>query len=408
VRLIQTKVRCVEGVRDTEWFVPGRETTVIFGEPGSGKKHLLLAMEALNPLYEIVAEIPFAHHPEVWYQGTYTRRVIPEKKTAVFMVFSSEPELVRALDIIDPALIETNRIEVGRRLDYSRWITFVEISASSRWSEIVEQMQQLHVLAANLDILPESATQNDLFERLVGTDRLKGHFADECRQWLCDVGSLLPTEAQSLVDHCLLVVGRAERFRLAREKVELWLPRTIRLSPEYEVRPVYKVSEVLSAQAEYDPVLSLLSSLVRKYSIGVGESEDIAEMSVVIEDARLSLQPFMPSGMAVPDVRYNGQQFVIERMPARNIFEANVFLVVTVCLLTQLVYEQKPLLLLDGFDNTLSVADTLEMIGWVQQFGRYCQLIFTTEREMVFEAHGWQALKRVGAGGLMAGTLLPG
>jgi hypothetical protein len=405
VRLIQTKVRCVEGVRDTEWFVPGRETTVIFGPKGSGKKHLLLAMEGLNPLYEITEETPFARHPEVWQQGSYTRRVIPEKKTAVFMVFSSEPDLVRELDSIDPALIETNRIEVGRRLDYSRWITFVEISASSRWSEIVEQMQQLHTLSASMNNLPESVVQSDVFAALVGTDRIKGTVADECREWLNAVGSCLPVESKTLVDKCLHIVDRAERFRTAREKVEQWLPPTICLCPEHMVQSCYSVSGAQGIKTGFDPVCALISLLGSKYGLGAGKS---AEMSTAVESARLSLQYFMVPGLAVPQIRFDDQQVVIERSPARNDFEERVFRIVTVCLLTQLCFERKPLLLLEGVDNGLSVAETLEMIAWLQQLGRYCQLILTTEREMVAGAHGWQAIKLVDAGGLATGALLAG
>ncbi len=407
MRLIQTKVRCVEGVRDTEWFVPGRESTVIFGAGGSGKRHLLLAMEALNPLYEIGVESPFARHPEVWLQGNYTRRVVPEKKTAVFMVFSSEAALVRELDNIDPALIETNRIEVGRRLDYSRWITFVEISASSRWSEIVEQMQKLRTLATSINNLHRSVSRTDFFETLVGSDRIKGNIADDCRQWLNSISSCLPVEEKALVDHCLQVVDRADRFRLAREKVEQWLPRTIYLTP-HDQQPLDADSATSDVQTGFDPVPFLISSLSQKYMLGSGNTPVSAEMSTAVEAARASLQPFMVPGIEVPHVRHDGEKVVIEQRPARNAFEERLFRVVTVCLLTQLCYERKPLLLLDGYDRGLSVAETLQMISWLQQLGRYCQLILTTEREMVAGAHGWQAIKLVGSGGLVTDPLFSG
>lgn len=408
MRVIQAKVRCVDGVLDTGWFVPGRETTVIFGPPGSGKAKLFQALQALNPLYEITHEKPFAGHPDTWHQGAYTRRVIPEKKTAVVMVFSAEPEHVLELERIDPVLIETDRIEVGRRLDYSRWTTFVEISASTRWSDISEQMHRLRMRLAGRTNLPEAALQDAFFTQLNGSDRLKGETADACRHWLEAVAPLLPTSDGETFRECLSGVGRAERFTLARKKVAEWLPLTISLQPGYRLESAYTFAEISGERQVYHPLESLLGTLCRKFQLHGAEDERPQDVAEAIERAAPSMRVFQELGLVLPSFRTDRDRLFLERVVPRNRVKERLYRIAVICLLLELCHGHRPLLLLDRFDRDLSSAETLELVESLQRLGNYCQLIMATENETVRRANGWQAVKLIGPGGLAATKLVSG
>ena len=76
-------------------------------------------------------------------QNGHTRRINPAKRTIALAVFNATPDLVQELSSIGDWFYETDRIEVGRRFDYSRWINFVELASSTRWSEISSDIEDL-------------------------------------------------------------------------------------------------------------------------------------------------------------------------------------------------------------------------------------------------------------------------
>lgn len=403
MRLIQAKVRCVEGVLDTGWFVPGRETTIIFGPPGSGKTSLLHALQSLNPLYDISREHPLVNHPKTWRQGVHTRKVLAEKKTAVFMVFSAEPRDVLALEKIDPDLIETDRIEVGRRLDYTRWTTFVEIPASSRWSEIFQEMTDLRESLVGMDNLPEAALQDSFFHELGSGDRLIGTVADDCQRWLEAIAPFMAADMREVYQHCLHRVGRAQRFLLARQQVAQWLPLTIHLHPGHVLQYSYSSAELFaeSDPEPCEPIVLLLRMLCAKYSL-FGEDGGQAEvMAEPLEGVTRLQHLFHEMGLVLPSLRMEKECFILEGYRPRNILEQRLYLIGVTCLLGERAYGHGPLLLLDGFDDGLSPEDITMMIAFQQKLGRLYQLISATSEKGVAESEGWQAVHRIGPGGLL-------
>lgn len=402
MRLIKARVRCVKGVNDSGWFVPGRETTVIFGPPHSGKSHLLRALQALNPPYDISRERPLDNHPPTWHQGDYSRRVFPQKKTAVFMIFSAEPKHVAVLGQIDPDLIETDRIEVGRRLDYSRWTSFVEISASARWSEIAESMQRLHAGFAGRSDLPDSS----FLTRLDPADRLKGEAADNCLRWLHAIEPLVVPNDRETYQRCLTEAGRRGRFLLAEKQVAEWLPLTLYLDPEQEVQSAYSYADIFAEQQEPLPaVLALLRLLCAKFQLhesGGGRSEAMTE---AVHGAVPLLRVLKKSGLTAPTLRSDRRHVYIEgnsaRNGARNGLEQRMFQVGVICLLAELCHGHRPLLLLDCFDRDLSSGQRLQIAAFQQRLGGLYQLLATTEHEEVADADGWQAVTQIGADGLL-------
>lgn len=394
MRLIQAKARCVEGVRDSGWFVPGRHTTVIHDPEGASVPFLFEALQTLNPPYPITECKPFSSHPQSWRQGSYDRKVIPGKKTAVIMVFSAVPDLVRELSEIDESLFETDRIEVGRRLDYSRWITFVEISASGRWSDIKSDFQQLRKLMRT----PEGQVDDSAFNDLLDSNRLKGELADRCRNWLVRIKDLVPElGGEELLVHqrCLRQVNLAERFNQARRRVEKWLPPTL-------VVPCHHFgSETVSEQLEAasGPAAFLLDRLQDTCSEGP-DSRLSLEQDQAKTLRELEGEEAFRDLLARPRLEFHRERISITGLEADSallLLKKHIYLL---CLLSLLVQGRKPLLLLDLPHRAVCQMDVGTLLDWLQQLGKSCQVIIGTDSAELANGQGWQSVFRVGEEGL--------
>jgi len=402
MNLIQVKVRCVEGVRDTGWFVPGRETTLICGPDNSGKTALLQALQALNPAYDIDWIKPFAEHPRTWRQDQYVRRVIPEKKTAVFMVFAAEARQVPQLAEIDADLIETDRIEVGRRLDNSRWVSFVEISASSRWREIADDMQIL------LDSTTEEVIgqDKDFFSRLGGSDRIQGEVANQCLTLLEKMEPHLGQSQRKRYHHCLEKVQRRERFFKAEAQVAAWLPLTLYIAPGVELPPVLPLTRAANEELWFRlPVVAALLTRLQSQHKLLEPGKNIEILHARYEEPITPLLAlFREHGWPIPAFSIVGDAICFADIP-KTVLHQRLYLIGAVCLLARLCHETRPLLLLDGFDRDLAGAEQAEMIRFLQTLGRWCQLLMTTADETVAAADGWQSVLSIGPGGLLESGL---
>lgn len=409
MRLIQARVRCVAGVADTGWFLPGRETTLLTAETRYGESHLLRALQALNPPYDINRCQPFADHPDLWSQGSYVRKVIPKKKTAVFMVFSAGPDHVLELEKIDSDLIETDRIEVGRRLDYSRWIIFVEISGATRWREIAEEMRTLRAGIAGRVNMPAAAGEDTFFGELKGSDRLKGVIADKCLNWLGAIEPFIRDGERDLYQRCLHGAGRARRFAEAGDVAAAMLPLTICLQPGNGLQSWYDYSDLADAgnhRVVVNPVLSLLRTVCEKYSLfetGAGQAPDLTEG---MKRAARSLRVFQGVGLGRIEIHGEGKRLHIDGLKlGSGLLEERISQIAVICLLAELAQGHRPLLLLDGFDRGLSSVETRKMAESLQYIGRVYQLLASAADEEMAAAPGWQSVLRAGTGGLAATRL---
>ena len=225
MQLFRCKVAGHFILQNSDWFTIHEKMTTITAPTGSGKSTLLKALRSINPLFCHPDPAPFAAFPHSAGHGRHIRKVIPAKKTAVIAVFICDNALRHTLTAIDPIFINTDRIEVGRRLDNSRWLTYVEISGSSRWSNLAPELEKLRRK------FPASTGDHRLAgmwqkcEMLAPTDRIKGALATELNELL----DYLAIRARDEDDHALLqqarfIVNRASRFMKARQATTETLP----------------------------------------------------------------------------------------------------------------------------------------------------------------------------------------
>ena len=221
MKLIQVKTRGTGPLLESNWIPLSRGLNQFyFSNPYEGTT-FLRALQSLHPLYSCAAADPFAELPRFEKQGNHTRHIQASKRTIALGVFGATADLVNELGVIDQNLYETDRIEIGRRLDYSRWINFVELSSSTRWKEIEPNISEL------FDHLPQQNEKlsNEVMEflqTLAGTDRIRDDVANRLISYL----SLLEDtgKEKALFNETVECIKRAAHFQTAREVVFKRLP----------------------------------------------------------------------------------------------------------------------------------------------------------------------------------------
>lgn len=249
MRLLQIKLRGLGNLPVTSWVTLSKTLTLLrFSDSHIGRQ-VLKAVQSLNPPYDCFSEQPFGDLPmeEVLANG-YRRSVSPEKRTIVIGIFDTPSALVKDLGALTPSLYETDRVEIGRRLNYSRWINFVEIASSSRWSEVSEDIGRL------LHEYPDGAEAqaiHRLMTEAVPADRIKGSMAEELAAWLT---TLEPRKSEiSHYPEILEKVRRARKFSEARELLARRLPQFLAVNGD-DLPPVSELVTV-NSDPQITPVL---------------------------------------------------------------------------------------------------------------------------------------------------------
>jgi len=234
MELIQARIRGLGKLKESQWFELSPHLNLFQFPDQKGLNdqtfatNFLQLLQTINPTYDIEKIQPFANFPNFTKQGGYTRHINPAKRTVALAVFSATPSLVKELAVADEWLYETDRIEVGRRLDYSRWINFVEIAASTRWSEISDNIQILLDQVQNLR--PDlTIPLDDIFHSLKPADRIKNELQEQLAHWLKNLPAEVQKSSGQLIESTFSAVMRADHFQTARDIVCSRLPLFVTL-----------------------------------------------------------------------------------------------------------------------------------------------------------------------------------
>jgi len=219
VILQNIRVRGLGEVIESNWVEIGKQSSFFSLPGGFNRRGFLHALQTVNPPYVCRTQKPFAHYPLITRQGKYTKRVRPHRRTISFAIFVGNPHVVEELAAYTPDLYETDRIEVGRRLDYSRWVNFVELAGSTRWSEIEDSINALvKIHEATLD--PQLRAS---LNTLDGTDRIVDGLLEDLAGWLrllIEKGR----EEKEKIDQLLFLVERQHHFSRAKKFIRQRLP----------------------------------------------------------------------------------------------------------------------------------------------------------------------------------------
>jgi hypothetical protein len=210
-------------IPDSSWIEIGGGLNVLKTGDTSQAQALAHTLQTINPPYDINQVEPFRDFPQHLDGPGYRRRIDPSKKTAALAIFAASPQLVRELTTIDPVYYATDRIEFGRRRDYSRWVNFVELAGSSRWSEIEPTISSLLYYAGKIGKEVSEPLRHTVAS-LRGVDRIKGPVAATLKEHLQTLSPFLKKQHQEQLDQCLNAIDRADHFRRAKDRASAWLP----------------------------------------------------------------------------------------------------------------------------------------------------------------------------------------
>lgn len=135
MELSQVKVRGLPGLENTGWLLIHPHISLVQSGDPLQAADFLAALETINPAGNIKKDTPLGSYLPFTKVNGHTKRVDPSKKTAAYGIFTADPGFIRKLAKINRMFYETDRIEVGRRLDLFRWISFVELPGSSKLAQ---------------------------------------------------------------------------------------------------------------------------------------------------------------------------------------------------------------------------------------------------------------------------------
>ncbi|HKJ64793.1 MAG TPA: hypothetical protein VJ969_05290 [Desulfopila sp.] len=258
VILQNIRVRGLGDVIESNWVEIGKKTSFFSLPGGFNRKGFLHALQTVNPPYVCRKQKPFVHYPLITRQGKYTKRVRPHRRTISFAIFVGTPQIVEELAVYTPHLYETDRIEVGRRLDYSRWVNFVELAGSTRWSEVEDSIQALvKTHGATLD--PQLRAS---LNTLDGSDRIVNRLLEDLAGWLRFLVEKKREEKEK-IDQLLFFVERQHHFSRAKKFIRQRLP----VFHVVNRRKVANRSEWTEKKKPFPAVCGYIDWLLRKEKI---------------------------------------------------------------------------------------------------------------------------------------------
>ncbi len=229
MKLLQIKIRELGSGPCTDWLHLSPHVNKLKSKNHSYQTRILTALETINPPFSCQKKEPFGDLPLEIQQNGYTKKIYPHKRTISLGVFAAPPQLVTDLGQISEFLYETDRIEVGRRLDYSKWLNFVELSSSSRWSEVSESFRV--IAQAVQPSSPELVKELGEFTvNLAPEVRIKNDLMDKLSAWLTGLPPL-PVDLKSARELTHEAVLRAAHFHRARHLVYQRLPLITSVDP---------------------------------------------------------------------------------------------------------------------------------------------------------------------------------
>lgn len=221
MKLIQVKIRGTGPLLESNWFQLSTGLNQFHFSTAHEGTIFLRALQSLHPLYSCTTVDPFTELPHYEKRGGHTRHIQASKRTIALGVFGATPDLVTELGVLDQNLYETDRVEIGRRLNYSLWLNFVELSSSTRWKEIESNILELFNHLPQQDKKLSNEVMGVL-QTLAGPDRIRDDLAKRLLTYMDLVED--SGKEKAIFDETVECIKRDAHFQTAREVVFERLP----------------------------------------------------------------------------------------------------------------------------------------------------------------------------------------
>lgn len=372
MELLQFRIRAHKSLADTHWVQVKDGINILACEDPKAVQAAFELLQTIQPSSSIHLQPLTSNTRQSVRQEGYSKRVIAHKKTAVFAIFSADNTLVRTLAPLDEALYELDRIEVGRRIDHSRWMNFVELSSSTRWSEIDQQLRQL------LDDLTKQCPPERLqpLKEMIalrkGTDRLHRGLDKDLIKQLTALSPVLDPAQKEIYAILLHATQRSQRFIQAKKEIYPQIPFFIHLTDQGDQNnpfPRTLLTELLNNQS-----MPLSASLLKKTNQLIKSmfSATHSPAKVATQEKTISLT-----------TNYSSMPHLIQSLAA----------------LHQIMFGRLPVFLIDGLmaspENIDKILSTLELLRGGRSILAVNNSQITTCRQRMKQVaitsdHNWQ------------------
>ncbi len=375
MKLIQARIRGLGALTESRWFELSPHLNLFQFPPEEYGRNFLRMLQTINPPYAIETVQPFADFPKYIKQGGYTKRVHPGKRTVALAVFNATPALVKELATINPVLYETDRIEVGRRLDYSRWINFVELAASTRWSEVADNIRILLDEAHRL--APERTHPlAEIIRSLKPSDRIKDTLQDQLIAWLEDLPAELWQSSRQRIETTQTAVLRADHFQAARDVIRSRLPLFVALG----CSPASDTERDGTSHQQLQQLLLLIS----EHSKALGNTSP-TDARAFLDQLNVQLAAGHSSSMLLRiDRSATGVLRLINDQPQQKSTEGPLFslrqMQAKACLaiaFSQVVDRAEPILVFDAPERHLPQETHSELIDFIIKISKTSQCLYS-------------------------------
>lgn len=228
MKLIQAKIRGTGTTLNTRWFALHKQITAVCIQNDGARERFLRSLHSINPARESPDEELFSSEPRLVRAKGHLHRIMPHKRTVALGIYSTPPGVVKELGQISHHLYEADRIEVGRRLDFSRWMNFVEIASTTRWSEIASEVMRL--------LNKQNSSFKDfqgpeIIKRLQPTDRIRAQEKSELLNILDNLPAVVKEKEDNRIENLRNEITRVDHFHQARQLVYTHLPTSYYIAP---------------------------------------------------------------------------------------------------------------------------------------------------------------------------------
>jgi len=295
------------------------------------------------------------------------------------VVLSSHPELVHELAVVSPLFYETDRIEVGRRLDYSRWINFVELPSSTRWSEISDGITKL---LAFQDVSDKHNAISELISSLKPSDRITGETLTLLDAWLALLNRGATTSERTEREELIASVNRAKYFDNARNIIDRRLPLFLTLQNEVITKAYSRQSSFLEGDWQ-DPLTYCLSALLRNMTMqhaDEGSKEHILEQldellaQLNFLDFKIVLN-FSQDCLKLNILTSKNNSVDLAQINAMQQLQVRAALCMCV---PRVLYEVDPILLFDDPVEISTASMAEDVLSLAKEVSKTCQCLYAT------------------------------
>lgn len=389
MKLIKARIRGLDAFTESRWFDLDPKLNLFkFPESWHGKNFLRI-LQTINPTYTIETVQPFADFPDHTEQNGYTRRLNPAKRTAALAVFAATPRLVKELSAVSDLLYETDRIEVGRRFDYSRWINFVELASSTRWSDISDDMTIL--LDAARRFAPDMVQSfAQLIVGLQPFDRIKDKIKDQLAHWLKDLPPEIQQNSPELIKEMLMHIHRADYFEAARDIVRVRMPLFVVVGSSCASATALGPGRIPSLNQDSASFQHMLQLIAEKCRV-VGQ-KSASEERVFIRELNEQINAVQPANMMMRlDRSASGELLLRNDKPASKEKNDSLFsfrqMQAKTCLaiaLSRIVYKTEAILLFDEPERGFPESLQRDLIDFIINISKISQCLYAYSRIDIF------------------------